>query len=76
MITKLAIKAVLNDSYDNDYAAELTRMEYSGENKIKKAVNIINRLTKNNALMPLLQENKSKILTALKFPDDKGMICD
>ncbi len=72
---ELAIKAVLNGSYDNDYAAELARMEYSGENRIKKAVNIINRLTKNNTLMPYLLENKSKILTALKSPDDKGMIC-
>ena len=35
---ELAIKAVLNGSYDNDYAAELARMEYSGENRIKKAL--------------------------------------
>lgn len=72
---ELAIKAVLNDSYDNDFATELARMEYSGENRIKKAVNIINRLTKNNALMPFLEENKSKLLHALKFPDDKNIIC-
>lgn len=31
---ELSIKAVLNGSYDNDYAAELARMEYSGENRI------------------------------------------
>ena len=41
---ELAVKAVLEDRYDNEYAAELARMEYSGENRIKKAVNIINRL--------------------------------
>lgn len=72
---ELAIKAVLNGSYDNDYAAELARMEYSGENRIKKAVNIITRLSKNNTLMPFLQENQSKVVTALKYPDDKGLIC-
>lgn len=72
---ELAIKAVLNGSYDNDYAAELARMEYSGENRIKKAVNIINRLTKNNTLMSFLQENKNKVMSALKYPEDKGMIC-
>jgi len=72
---ELAVKAVLDGSYDNDYAAELVRMEYSGGNRIKKAVNIINRLTKNNALMPFLQENKSKVMTALKLPDDRGVIC-
>ena len=37
---ELAVKAVLEDRYDNEYAAELARMEYSGENRIKKAVNI------------------------------------
>ena len=72
---ELAVKAVLDGSYDNDYAAELVRMEYSGGNRIKKAVNIINRLTKNNALMSFLQENKSKVMTALKLPDDRGVIC-
>ncbi len=72
---ELAIKAVLNDSYDNSYAAELARMEYSGENRIKKAVNIINRLTKNNVLMTFLKENRSKVMSAMKYPDDKGMIC-
>lgn len=72
---ELAIKAVLNGSYDNDYAAELARMEYSGENRIKKAVNIISRLSKNNTLMSFLQENQSKVMTALKYPDDKGLIC-
>ena len=72
---ELAIKAVLNGSYDNDYAAELARMEYSGENRIKKAVNIISRLSKNNTLMSFLQENQSKVKTALKYSDDKGLIC-
>ena len=72
---ELAIKAVLDDRYDNEYAAELARMEYSGENRIKKAVNIINRLTKNNVLMPFLKENEKEVKMALKNPNDRGMIC-
>ena len=72
---ELAVKAVLEDRYDNEYAAELARMEYSGENRIKKAVNIINRLTKNNILMPFLKENEHKVKMALKNPNDRGMIC-
>ena len=71
---ELAVKAVLEDRYDNEYAAELARMEYSGENRIKKAVNIINRLTKNNVLMPFLKENERKVKMALKNPCDRGMI--
>lgn len=72
---ELAVKAVLEDRYDSEYAAELARMEYSGENRIKKAVNIINRLTKNNVLMPFLKENEKEVKMALKNPNDRGMIC-
>lgn len=72
---ELAVKAVLEDRYDSEYAAELARMEYSGVNRIKKAVNIINRLTKNNVLMPFLRENERKVKMALKNPCDRGMIC-
>ena len=72
---ELAIKAILDGSYSNGYAAELARMEYNGENRIKKAVNIINRLTKNNPLMPYIVENADKIRLALKNTEDKGIIC-
>lgn len=74
-IIESAIKAILDDRYDNEYAAELARMEYSGENRIKKAVAIINHVTKNNPLMPYLLENADKVKFALKNPDDRGMIC-
>ena len=49
-----ALKAVLDNRYDDDYGAELARMEYNGENRIKKAVKVINRITKTNVLMPYL----------------------
>lgn len=69
-----ALKAVLDNRYDDYYGAELARMEYNGENRIKKTVNVINRITKNNVLIPYLMENADKIKTALKNPDDKGII--
>lgn len=70
-----ALKAVLDNRYDEDYGAELARMEYNGENRIKKAVKVINRITKTNVLMPYLMENVDKVKLALKNPDDKGIIC-
>ena len=70
-----ALKAVLDNRYDDDYGAELARMEYNGENRIKKAVKVINRITKTNVLMPYLMENVDKVKLALKNPDDKGIIC-
>ena len=70
-----ALKAVLDTRYDDDSGAELARMEYNGENRIKKAVKVINRITKTNVLMPYLMENADKVKMALKNPDDKGIIC-
>lgn len=72
---ELGIKAVLDNRYDDDYGIELARMEYNGENRIKKAMRIINRIVKTNVLIPYLIENASKVRMALKNDDDRGMIC-
>ena len=74
-IIEQALKAMLDDRYSDDYAAELARLEYSGENRIKKSVKVINRIVKTNVLMPYMLENAGKIKLALKTPDDKGLIC-
>ncbi|MBR1548145.1 MAG: hypothetical protein IJ637_05410 [Prevotella sp.] len=72
---ELALKAVLDNRYDDDYGTELARMEYNGENRIKKAVKVINRITKTNVLIPYLMENADKVKLALKNSDDNGIIC-
>lgn len=71
---ELALKAVLEDQYTNDYALELARYDYQGENRIKKAAKVLNRLTKTNALMPFYIEHKEKVLKALKNPDDRALL--
>lgn len=71
---ELALKAVLEDQYSNDYALELARYDYQGENRIKKAAKVLNRLTKTNALMPFYIEHKEKVLKALKNPDDRALL--
>ncbi len=74
-IIELALKAILDERYDDEYAAELARMEFSGENRIKKTVKVINRIVKTNVLIPYLMENAGKVRLALKNVEDKGMIC-
>lgn len=69
-----ALKAVLDGQYDDAYATGLVRMEYKGENRIKKAVVILNRLTRLNPLMPYLLENREKVLLALKNGDDRALL--
>ena len=71
---EIALKAVLDGQYDDAYAAELARMDYRGENRIKKSVVILNKLTRLNPLMPYLLENKEKVKLALKNEDDRSLI--
>lgn len=71
---ELALKAVLDGQYDDTYATELARMEYKGDNRIKKTVIIFNKLTRLNPLMPYLLENADKVKLALKNEDDRALI--
>lgn len=71
---ELALKAVLDEQYNDAYATELVRMDYKGENRINKAVKIINKLTRLNPLMPYLMENREKVLQALKNDDDRALV--
>lgn len=71
---ELAIKAVLEGQYSNDYAIELAKIDYQGENRIKKAAQVLNRLTKTNKLIPFYMENKEKVVKALKNPDDRALL--
>lgn len=71
---ELALKAVLDGQYDDNYATELARMEYKGENRIKKTVIILNRLTRLNPLMPYLMDKAEKVKLALKNDDDRALI--
>ena len=65
---ELALKAVLDGQYDETYATELARMEYKGDNRIKKTFIIFNKLTRLNPLMPYLLENADKVkLTGKKM---------
>lgn len=73
-ILESAIKANLNGTYTRDYAQELARTEYDGENRIKKTAGIINRLTLNNNLNGIISEQKDAILSALNYSRDKAII--
>jgi hypothetical protein len=69
-----AVIALLNGSYDDEYAAELAKRDYAGENRIKKAVQAINKITKNNPLLPLMLDNPVVVRKALKSHDDKAIV--
>lgn len=69
-----ALEAYLNDAYSNEYIMEQLRLEYSGENRLKKALRIVNRIIPKNPLLPLINDNKAAIKLAIKKKQDRDII--
>ena len=60
-VLEQALLAEMQGNASSDYFYELAATEYTGPNRIKKAVVVINRLTKRNPLLPYLMENKATV---------------
>jgi hypothetical protein len=73
-ILETALFTLLNDEYSEDYILELLRTEFTGENRIKKALRIVNKIVLNNPLKDFLLENKNQLLIALRIRTDKNVI--
>jgi hypothetical protein len=53
---------------------EQLRMEYDGENRLKKSLRIINKIIKRNPIIELIDENKVKVQAAIKSKNDCNLI--
>ncbi|MFM2037573.1 MAG: hypothetical protein RL432_512 [Bacteroidota bacterium] len=73
-ILETALFTLLNNEYSEDYILELLRTEFTGENRIKKALRIVNKIVLNNPLKDFLLENKDQLLLALRNRTDKNVI--
>lgn len=73
-ILEMALIAVLEDRATSDYFASLASSEYSGQNRIGKAVSVMNRLTIRNRLLPFLREKKENLLSALRSSNDRSLV--
>lgn len=69
-----ALEAYLNDNYSNDYIMEQLRLEYNGENRLKKALRIVNRIIPKNPMLPLINEEKAALKLAIKKKQDRDII--
>jgi|SRR5690606_6074489 len=69
-----ALDAYLNDSYSNDYIIEQLRLEYKGENRLKKALRIVNKIIPKSPILELVKENKAAIKLAIKKKQDRDII--
>ena len=73
-ILEMALIATLEGKATAEYFASLASSEYSGQNRIGKAVSVINRLTIRNKLLPFMQENKDDLLSAFRSSNDRPLV--
>lgn len=69
-----ALEAYLNDNYSNDYIMEQLRLEYNGENRLKKALRIVNRIIPKNPILSIINEDKQALKLAIKKKKDRDIV--
>lgn len=70
-----ALESHLNGSYSNEYILEQLRLEFEVENRLKKALRIVNKIIAENPLINFINENKNQIEIAIKRKTDRDIIC-
>jgi hypothetical protein len=69
-----ALISYLNGDYDEGYVLEQLRLDYSGENRLKKSLRIVNKLVPKSPISEFLMKNSDKLLVALKQKPDRDVI--
>lgn len=69
-----ALVSYLNGNYSNEYVLEQLRLEFTGENRLKKALAIVNKVIPKNPLNDYIIENKDMIKSAIRRKNDKNII--
>lgn len=73
-ILEMALRSYLNGDYSEDYILEQLRLDFDGENRIKKALVIVNKIVRNNPIITEIENKKESVLVALKRENDKNLI--
>ena len=68
------IISFLNESYSEEYILEQLRLEFKGENRLKKSVRIVNKIIQNNPLKETILAHKTEIEQAIKKKNDRNLI--
>jgi hypothetical protein len=73
-VLEVALNTFLSGNYSNEYVIEQLRLEFDGENRLKKALRIVNKIIIKSPIKDFLIQNKEEILIALKKKEDKNLI--
>ncbi|MBP6236744.1 MAG: hypothetical protein KA536_11400 [Saprospiraceae bacterium] len=69
-----ALESYLNGTYSDDYILEQLRLEFKGENRLKKSLRIVNKIILRSPLLEFIEENKQSLKQAIKKKYDRNVI--
>jgi len=69
-----ALVEFLDGNYSNEYVLEQLRLDFEGENRLKKALRIVNKTIPNNPIIQFATDNKEELNQALKRKGDRDLI--
>lgn len=69
-----ALESYLNGNYSEDYILQQLRLEFKGENRLKKSLRIVNKIILRSPLLEFIEENKQSIKQAIKKKHDRNLI--
>ncbi|MCG9898363.1 MAG: hypothetical protein MH132_00015 [Hydrotalea sp.] len=69
-----ALESYLNSNYSEEYIMEQLRLEFKGENRLKKSLRIVNKIILRNPLLEFVEENKQSTKQAIKKKNDRNLI--
>lgn len=69
-----SLDAYLDDIYSYDYVLEQLQLEFKGENRLRKAVRIINKIISKNPEIDFINQNREEIKNALQKQNDRNII--
>ena len=70
----IALESHLNGTYSPDYILEQLQFDFKGENRIKKAQRIVEKIITRSPLEQLLSIKREEVISALKSKHDRNMI--
>lgn len=73
-VLEAVLLAYADDTYSQEYVEQQLRLEFDGENRIKKSVRIVNKIIINTDMAPLLKEKRELLKQALRSEADKNTI--
>ena len=69
-----ALDSHINGTYSEDYILQQLRLEFKGENRLKKSLRIVSKIILRNPLAEFIEENRDQIKQAIKNKHDRNVI--